>query len=210
MKSYSQYGEESVILSFFNNTKHGCLVDVGAADGITNSNSRYLIENLEWSGILIEPHPKFYESLVSLYEKNPNIVVQNIALHNHVGEMPFYAYGFNVHENAQVSTLSEAFKERVVKLYGNRYESSILVKVNTLSNILKTVEKCDFLSIDCEGVDMHVLQSNDWSLYRPGLVCVEHSMPIHELDEYMISQTYKLHTRTGGNSFYSDSMKVSI
>ena len=147
---------------------------------------------------------------MSLYEKKPNIVIQNIALHNHIGEMPFYAYGFNVHENAQVSTLSETFKEKVAKLYGNRYESSILVKVNTLSSVLKTIEKCDFLSIDCEGVDMHVLQSNDWSLYRPCLVCVEHSMPIHELDEYMTSQTYRLHTRTGGNSFYSDAMKVSI
>ncbi len=44
--------EEQVILDYFGN-KIGNLLDIGANDGITLSNSRKLIE-LGWSGDLIE------------------------------------------------------------------------------------------------------------------------------------------------------------
>lgn len=78
-----------------------------------------------------------------------------------------------------------------------------MVETDTLEAILRSQpEVVDFLSIDCEGVDMDVLRSNDWRTYRPTLVCIEHSMPQSELHEYMTSQGYWLLTRTTGNTFY--------
>lgn len=202
MKVYSQYGEENVILSFFENKKKGKLVDIGAADGIKNSNSRCLIEQFDWTGILVEPHPTFYNQLEKLYANNKNIILKNIAVYNKIGVMPFYAYGFDNHEPAQVSTLSETFKDKVSTIYGDKYEKSISVNVDTLENVLKENVNCDFLSIDCEGVDMDVLHSNNWSKYRPSLICVEHSMSINILDSYMLQCNYRFHNRTHGNSFY--------
>ena len=54
---YSQGYEQDFLIEYFNNKKNGLLVDIGAADGINNSNTRYLIEN-GWEGLLVEPNKK--------------------------------------------------------------------------------------------------------------------------------------------------------
>tara|TARA_R100000963_G_C4613365_1_gene83050 strand:+ start:223 stop:831 length:609 start_codon:yes stop_codon:yes gene_type:complete len=201
MTHYSQYGEEYVIDSFFNKKKNGFCVDIGAADGIRYSNSRYLIEELNWSGVLVEPHPTFFDNLKELYKNTDTISLLNIAIHTKTGKLPFYVYGRDKH--AQVSTLSESFKERVIIAHGDKYEDeAIIVNVETLENILKDSPFVDFLSVDCEGVDMEVMKSNDWNVYRPTLVCVELSMPEEEVVEFMSSVDYKLYQKTAGNIFF--------
>ena len=206
MKYYSQYGEENVLLQYFNQKKNGVVFDIGAADGTRYSNSRFLIENCQWSGVLVEPHPVFFKEIENLYRNNENVRYKNAAVHEVCGRMPFYVYGMNNLEPAQVSTLSPMFRDRVISLYGNGYEEkSIEVEVVTLKSLFEefNVSTVDFLSIDCEGNDMNVLKSNDWKFIRPHLICVEHSMPQKELDSFMIDQNYKLYTRTVGNSFYT-------
>jgi FkbM family methyltransferase len=200
---YTQYGEESVLKTFFKTTPNGTVVDVGAADGVRYSNSRYLIESLGWMGVLVEPHPTYFTELVKLYEHNPSVTLINKAVYSEEGELPFYVYGRD--EHAQVSTLSENFKNKVIKVHGDNYEQTpIMVKVIKLSQVLEGLEEIEFLSVDCEGVDMEVLLSNDWDKYRPSLVCVEHSMPKSTLQEFMTSVGYKFLTETEGNSFFCE------
>jgi len=199
--NYSQYGEESILKSFFEEDTVGFVVDVGAADGIRYSNSRYLIEDLGWSGLLVEPHPTFFDKIKSLYEDNNTVSVLNAAVYSKEGEMPFYVYGRD--EHAQVSTLSKTFKDKVTTIHGDKFEvEPTQVRVVKLSSILEELDHVDFLSIDCEGVDMEVLRSNDWEKYRPSLVCVEHSMPRSTLHEYMSSVGYTFVEATEGNSFF--------
>jgi|DEB0MinimDraft_3_1074331.scaffolds.fasta_scaffold14739_1 FkbM family methyltransferase len=201
---YAQYGEESIILDFFGQDSKGTVVDVGAADGIRYSNSRYLIE-LGWFGVLVEPHPTYFDKINELYKDTDSVTTINAAVYSEEGEMPFYVYGRD--EHAQVSTLSKEFKERVVKVHGNKFEEHpTMVRVIKLSTVLQDAGKVDFLSIDCEGVDMEVIKSNDWDLYRPTLVCVEHSMPKSELHEFMNSVNYTFLTETQGNTFFKDNL----
>jgi len=203
MTHYSQYGEEVVIDSFFNKKKNGFCVDVGAADGILYSNSRYLIETLEWNAVLVEPHPTFFSNLQKLYEEDENITLINSAVYNIDAPkmMPFYVYGREV--TAQVSTLSEKFKQRVITAHGDKYEDEpMMVRTTNLNEILKPLPVVDFLSIDCEGVDMEVLMSNDWEINRPELVCIEQSMKEEVVVEYMKSIQYKTFDKTFGNIFF--------
>lgn len=203
--NYSQYGEERVLNQFFKGKDIGTVVDVGAADGVRYSNSRYLIESLGWSAVLVEPHPTYFEALGKLYEKNNSVKLINVAVYSEEGDMPFYVYGRD--EHAQVSTLSKNFKDRVIKVHGDKYEQTpTIVKVVKLSQILEDIDKVDFLSVDCEGVDMEVLRSNDWGRNRPSLLCAEHSMPKPELHEYMTSVGYKFVTETAGNSFFCEKL----
>lgn len=201
MNTYSQYGEEDIINSFFNNKKNGVLVDLGAADGVLYSNSRYLIDVLGWFGTLVEPHPEFFKQLTTLYQNNSNIILLNKVVYNEEKLIPFFVYGREY--TAQVSTLSEKFKQKVTIVHGDKYEPiPIMVESISLNNILSTYKNVDFLSIDCEGVDMEVLQSNNWNLYRPSLICVEHSMPEDELRKFMSENNYSFLTKTTGNSFF--------
>jgi len=81
---YSQNNEEQVILSYFGN-KIGNLLDIGANDGLTLSNSRKLIE-LGWSAELIEPAEIPYNKLIELYKENKKVKLHNIAISDFKGK----------------------------------------------------------------------------------------------------------------------------
>ena len=60
---------------------------------------------------------------------------------------------------------NEFFLKKVVK-----------VKVKRLETVLKNYlsgNEIDLLNIDVEGLELDVLESNDWSKYRPKFVLVE-------------------------------------
>jgi FkbM family methyltransferase len=202
MKYYSQYDEEDFLLKYFNKKNNGILIDIGAADGKTNSNSRYLIEFCNWSGILIEPHPEYYKSLFDLYKNNNNIKLYNIGIFNIKMHLPFYKFG-NV-EEGQVSTFSESFKNKVESYHGNKYSESINIECNTITNILQenNLFNIDFVTVDCEGLDMEVLESNNWDIFRPKLICIEHSIDKILLSNFMNSKNYTKIYENIGNSFY--------
>jgi FkbM family methyltransferase len=197
---YSQYGEERILQSFFSNKKNGFLVDVGAMDGITYSNSRFLIEKYDWSGILVEPLPEYVEKLNLLYDNNDNVIIKPYACLDKELLVDFYQY--SEAEEASVSTMSQNFKNRVIKAHGDKFKKEpIKVKTITLNNIINN-NKVDFLSIDCEGVDMEVLSSNNWNKNRPSLICVEHSMDQEILHSFMKNIGYKEYSHTAGNTFF--------
>jgi hypothetical protein len=60
----------------------------------------------------------------------------------------------------------------------------------------------DFMSVDCEGLDMEVLESNDWDIFRPKLICIEHSIDKTLLSNFMNSKNYTKIYENIGNTFY--------
>jgi FkbM family methyltransferase len=207
MKYYSQYGEEMILEKIFQNKQNGLCVEVGAADGLRYSNSRFLIESLNWRAILVEPHPDFFESLYSLYKDNDRVKIINAAVSETEGYADLFLYGRDIH--AQVSTISAKQKERVIHYHGDKFLTEPQkVKTITLSSIIDGLD-VDFLSIDCEGVDMQVLQSNDWYKNRPYLFCIEHSMEEKELLDYTDSINYVQIYKNIGNTFFVDKRAIA-
>ena len=47
-------------MAIFENKKGGFFVDLAANDAVTLSNSLALETHLDWSGLCIEPHPKYH------------------------------------------------------------------------------------------------------------------------------------------------------
>ena len=62
-RTFSQHGQEYLVLMLLGNIKSGYFVEFGAIDGITNSNSYYFEKILGWNGILAEPAKKWHENL---------------------------------------------------------------------------------------------------------------------------------------------------
>ncbi|UCF94867.1 MAG: FkbM family methyltransferase [Desulfobacterales bacterium] len=203
LKYFSQYKEEDILWRVFRNQRDGFLVDVGAADGVRYSNSRDLLVNYNWRGLLIEPHPDFFDQLESLYRDNPKVKICPYAIDTEEKTGQFYMFGRDKH--AQISTLSKSFKERAQKAHGNKYLDPIDVQCKPLGRVLKEFacpSRIDFISIDCEGLDMQVLQSMDWTAFDVRLVCVEQSMPEGELQAYMHGIGYSVYDATAGNCFF--------
>jgi len=203
MNNFAQYGDEEPFLEkFFNSKENGFLVDIGAADGVKHSASRHLILNRKWKGILVEPHPEYFKNLEELYKNDENIKLYNNAAFIVETTLPFYIYNDGDVDSGQSSTISEQFKHRVASRYGNYYNKTVNVQTLKLSTILKDVEHIDYLSIDCEGADIDVINSNDFTKTRPTLIGVEHSMDEKILHETMGAYEYTLIFRSSGNSFF--------
>ena len=61
---YGQWETDKIIASYFNSTIKGTCIEVGAANGIKGSNTKYF-EDMGWGALCIEPNLKHRESLES-------------------------------------------------------------------------------------------------------------------------------------------------
>jgi FkbM family methyltransferase len=156
---YSQCGEDKIIYEkYFKGKRSGIFLELGAMDGIIYSNTKFFEDTLDWSGVLIEPHPEMFKSL----ERNrPKSKCYNSAVSSVQGVVNMI---INPHVPAVSSvdyTADEYFKNTWHK---NSYKISVYA--NKLSNILKhaNVSRIDFFSLDVEGHEYDVLLSMDWSI----------------------------------------------
>jgi FkbM family methyltransferase len=184
-----QHGEDRILSLVFRNQKHGLLIDVGAADGYWNSNSRILLQRPGWTGVLIEPEPEQFEKLNKMYTGRPGISCVNCGIGLERGKQTFYCGG-------QVSTFKEEIKHSAEVNHKIQYIKTD-IWITTLTNVLDDIGvevPIDFLSIDAEGMNYEVWQSLDKQKYSPKLVCIE--------GKKYAMKGYKELCRVGCNTFY--------
>src|SRR3990167_7663552 len=88
---YSQNNEQILIEKYFGNYK-GTLLDIGANDGVTLSNSYALIQR-GWRGSLVEPSPKAFEILKETHRTKEGIFCFNAAICDKTADMTLYESG---------------------------------------------------------------------------------------------------------------------
>jgi FkbM family methyltransferase len=195
----SQYGEDNFILEFFGD-KLGFLCDIGAADGLRYSNSRTLL-SMGWEGLLIEPNKNSFAKLVELYSGNKSIHLLNACCYKEdKGEIDFFCDTYDGF--GQISTMSDEFRQRCEEMYSPKYVAQKIRCMRTTDALLLFgITKIDFLSIDCEGVDLEVLQGIDMSKFDIKLICIEHRDP--NIFSVMSDCGYARVHHTEGNDFYA-------
>jgi FkbM family methyltransferase len=185
---YRKNTEEEMILEFLSLIKNGFFVEVGANDP-TNISTTYPLEQQGWRGILVEPLPNWCKLI------------------REVRTAPVFECACGAPDDPREMVLSvedtfSALKGR--SIHSSRPATEITVRVRTLNSILEEVDcaKIDFLSIDVEGGEFHVLQGFNIAKYRPKLVFIEdhvHSLKVHR---YFLRNGYKIIRRTGVNNWY--------
>ncbi|MCL4383946.1 FkbM family methyltransferase [Patescibacteria group bacterium] len=194
--SYSQNAEDIVINRVFSHQDKGFYVDIGAADPIINSVT-YLFYLKGWRGINIEPQATFFERLKAI---RPNDINLNIGVSSKKALLSFY----QCHTVNEWSTFSKKQFHYLTKQGANF--SKLKVSTNTLEQILDdhdTPHKFDFLKIDVEGYEEHVLKSNNWKKYHPSIVLIETENPL-QIDRFMSAHGYLKALYDGINIFYVD------
>lgn len=63
------------------NYKNGFYIEIGAFDGVSQSNTWFYEKELNWLGLLIEPNPKFFKKLTK-YRNKENIFCNKIITNN--------------------------------------------------------------------------------------------------------------------------------
>lgn len=196
---YSQNNEEQIILEYFGN-EVGRLLDIGANDGRTLSNSLALIER-GWFAVLVEPDPIAFQRLHTFHLDNPRVTACQLAIGESVGQMDFSASGslLDGSDTSLVSTLVPAERLRFPKV---QYES-IQVYCETWEEFAFSKETYHFISIDAEGMDLAIVKQMDLKKLRCKMLCIEwNSKDKHLYDEVIIPQGYKLHAVNAENLIY--------
>jgi FkbM family methyltransferase len=144
------------LLSKNNNKK--LLIDIGAADGITGSNSYRAITKHNWSAILVEPLKPFYDYLKLLHGENKNVRILNFACDNEEKETEIKYRNFD--EAIGLSSL----------IYDWENKQKIQTK---LFSSLVSEKEIDFLSLDTEGKDLDIVKTIDFNFYNIKIICIE-------------------------------------
>ncbi len=183
IKSYSQEGEDMILRRIFENVKNGFYVDVGAHHPKRFSNTFYFYKK-GWSGINIDA----MSGSMKLFNKvRPRDINIEAAVSNEKKELVFYVFN----ESALNTFDSKLVRERTNNNYYVVKEQNIVTKSlkEILENNLPENKKIHFMSIDVEGFDLEVVQSNNWELFRPEYLLVE--CYGSNIDEIQNSDLYK-------------------
>lgn len=202
---YSQEGEDMILSRLLGNQRRGFYVDVGAHHPYRFSNTfHYYLRG--WRGINIEPNPELLERFSRLRNRDINLTcgISDVA-----GELPYYQFN-----EPALNTFDEGLARRREAGSSYRIVDTRIVEVlrleDVLSRHLPPGTSIDFMTIDVEGLDLRVLQSNDWTKFRPRYVLVEalredlESVLRTGIHKLMKGLGYALVAKTVNTCFYSD------
>ncbi len=171
-KSYAQYGEDVLLKPYYDDKPgyKGFFVDVGAHHPIRYSNT-YLFYQRGWRGINIEPTPGSKRTFDLLRSRDINL---NIGISAEGGTLDFYAFD-DPALNGFSKELSMQRNADTTTAYAIQQTHQIVTMPlrQVLTEHLPAGQAIDLLTIDVEGGDLDVLQSNDWNRFRPRFIMVE-------------------------------------
>jgi FkbM family methyltransferase len=152
---YSQQNEDKILHDKYLNYTNGFFIELGAMDGRMFSNTLFFENNLNWTGILIEPTLQYNELIIN----RPNCYNFNYAISEIDGEVEFIGHG------ALGCIVSDESISHINAWDLNK-GTSYLVKSKPISKIIENINipKVDFFSIDVEGHELKVLKTFNWEI----------------------------------------------
>jgi FkbM family methyltransferase len=164
----------SLIVSKYGSDFKGTILDLGANDGITLSNSRYFIEN-GWRGVLIEAGKSPYQKLMTTVL--PNTIAINCAVGNQDGFLTFYESNnlLNSDDIGLVSSLvaDETQRWRKAGIGFTEYQVECFTWESFRNKFHLNSQNFDIISIDIEGMDYDVLIQMNMEELECKVLCVE-------------------------------------
>lgn len=204
---HGQWDTDKIIEEYFPGKEKGICIEVGAANGVRGSNTKYF-EDLGWDVLCLEPNKLFAHSL----ERDRKLV-------------RYYAVGETNEEKATLQIFSVGKKNIMSSLTSLKPDPRLVddhlhlinditpveVSVRTLTHIIENhvqgtpfdnVRTIDFVSIDTEGTELDVLKGFDFKKHDVKLFVVENNYSDPEIAEYMETKGYVLSRRFKINDFY--------
>jgi FkbM family methyltransferase len=169
---YSSSGEDLQLARLFSRkirTRNtGFYVDVGAWHPIKSSNT-YLFYRHGWRGINIDARPG---SMIEFQKTRSRDINVEAAISDSNDYLDYHEIG--TQGDSMNSMSLEFLRKTGVEPF---VQSSTRLKAVTLKDLLDQHlpqgTLIDFMNIDVEGWEIHVLKSNDWNRFRPRILIVE-------------------------------------
>lgn len=190
--------------------RRGTFVELGAFDGLNQSNTAWLEANRGWRGILVEPVPEAFERCV---RNRPLATVVNCACvsdeySDQTVEMVYSGLMSIVRGARPTAEMDEewiALGEEIQEL--DRY--TCVVPARTLTAVLDEhrLQCLDLLSLDVEGYEIEVLKGFDLDRFRPRHILIEESGR-GEVGRYLTVRGYRKAAEVARGRLTSDDLYV--
>jgi len=187
------------------NDENGYFVELGANDGVSQSNTLFFERFRGWKGILIEPYRPNYNELIR-NRRSVNFF-KNAAC---VGPSYKYPTIQLAYSNLMTSTLGIKSDIEDPMDHANKGAefwggTPFLFKApaSTLNSILieaNAPKLMDLLCLDVEGVELEILKGVDHRIYRFRYICVE-SRQFELLHSYLAKMNYKFITSLSNHDY---------
>lgn len=164
---YSQNGEDLILDRLLEGQHEGFYVDVGAHHPLRFSNT-YMFYLRGWQGINVDAEPGSMRAFRKYRIRDINVEC-GVAANR--GKLTYYRFN----ESAlNTFDLNEALlKDRPPYKLVEQLDLTVRRLDDLLAEYLPHGQKIDFLTIDVEGKDFEVLNSNDWMRFRPRFIITE-------------------------------------
>jgi len=185
-------------------------VELGANDGITQSNTLFFEQNYGWRGVLVEPIPHQYLRCI-LTRAPENSFFCNACVSFDYKEK-FVEMNFSnlmttsVGLQSDIDPLEQAkrgeqFLDPRFKVFSFGAVAKTLTQILQDANAPKLI---DFLSLDVEGAELEVLSGLDHSRYRMKYILVE-SRSSHVIAEFLSSHHYRFNRKLSEQDYLFES-----
>lgn len=157
-RSYAESRQDLFALYVLGAKTGGYFVDFGAGDGVTGSNSYLLEKNYQWRGIVCEPCRYRHATLTSARKCS----IDFDCVYTSTGK----TIQFLEAEDKNLSTIttyvgSDSWKEK--RLAGASTYPVTTISLNDLLDKHQAPSHIDYLSMDTEGSEFHILCNYDFS-----------------------------------------------
>ena len=156
--------EEGIIRDYLGSFR-GRLLDLGASDGMTGSNTRYFVDS-GWQAVLVEASYKYMTQLMNLYHDDPNVeIVHGLVTPREAGLVRFYDC-----DDPALSTISEDLKARG---FGRETARKMWIPSFSVGQLYDKFGDFHYVNIDLEGLSIAILKSVHWLKMDCRVLCVE-------------------------------------
>ena len=143
---------------YFSLVENPFFVQIGANDGITGDPIYQFVIKHKLKGICVEPQIEAFKKLQETYRNYPVNCINAL-----IGDKPFYI--------VKGKSAWASFDKQRLQTRGEIEE--IHPPKLSFKELVKDLEKIDFLQIDAEGYDYEILKELDFKRFKPQIINLE-------------------------------------
>lgn len=201
----SHNGESGIVASLLGDMAVPYVVDVGASDGLSWSNSAMFLEK-GWSGLLIEPVQFAFDRLQAAHGSNPKATLVKAACSDRDGLGTIHVANDLL---KMASSLTPYSQFSSISFEGE--EEVPLFRLSTLLAQHNVPAVFGLLTVDAEQHDLEVLRGIDLTKHRPMTIIVEENMSSASIRGHLVAEGYQHFTLVAAeNNVYFDSRNAAL
>lgn len=195
---FSQHGQDQYLDEVvFHHKREGVFVEIGAYDGLGDSNTAFFEKHRGWTGLLVEASPIFESHL----HANRKAQVLMAAICDHHGTTEFQMV-----KTLGWSGIPEHFDPQHAARATPLYDALVAVDCMPLFDALEHWgiggNRIDYMSIDIEGAEYAALKGFNFRAFDIDVISIENNYGDERLRNLLASAKFDWIHRLGGDDIY--------